>query len=203
MSQTTLVAMFLFSFTMSLTPGPVIFMILSSGVNHGFVKTFSFISGATIGFILLLVLMALGLSQIYNQFSNYFLILEIIGVLFICYMGYKIATSKKEFKDNEQNTKNLKYLKFHEGLLFQWLNPKAWIASISGTSMFYQDSSSLVIFITMYFFVCYLCLSFWGLLGQKVTIFLTTNKRLQIFNILTGGILFLTALSIGFSSFIA
>lgn len=196
MSQTTLLAMFSFSFVMSIAPGPVILLIITSGVNHGFYKTFSFISGATIGFILLLVLMALGLSQIYNQFTNYFLILEIFGILFICYMGFKIATAKSQIKIDEEN---IKYLKFHEGFLFQWLNPKAWIAALSGISMFYHNTSSLVIFVVIYFFVCYFCLSFWGILGQKATNFLSKEKDLQKFNKLMGSILIITAGSIAYT----
>ncbi len=87
MTQTTLFAMFSFSFVMSLTPGPVILMIVTSGVNHGFTKTFSFISGATIGFILLLILMALGLSEIYTFYSHFFSSFGIIWYFFYLLYG--------------------------------------------------------------------------------------------------------------------
>lgn len=196
MTQTTLLAMFSFSFVMSLTPGPVILLIVTSGINHGFMKTFSFISGATIGFILLLILMALGLSQFYTLYSNLFFILEFFGVSFICYMGYKILTSKASLKiDNKEK----KYLKFHEGFLFQWLNPKAWIAALSGTSMFSETTSNLITFVILYFFVAYLCLSFWGILGHKATKLFNINKNIQKFNILMGSILIFTALHLLFS----
>lgn len=196
MMQTTLLEMFSFSFVMSLTPGPVILLIVTSGVNHGFMKTFSFISGATIGFILLLILMALGLSQFYTLYSNLFFIFEFFGISFICYMGYRILTSKASLKiDNKQK----KYLKFHEGFLFQWLNPKAWIAALSGTSMFSETKSNLITFVILYFFVAYLCLSFWGILGHKSTKLFKISKNLQKFNILMGSILIFTALHLLFS----
>lgn len=198
MTQTIFLAMFSFSLAMSITPGPVNIMIVTSGINHGFVKTFSFISGATIGFTLLLILIALGLSSIYEQYIDVFLILEILGALFICYMGYKIANSKASLEVKDED---LKYLKFHEGFLLQWLNPKAWIASISGVSMFSQSKTALIIFVCMYFFVCYMSLSFWGVLGQKATRFFSTNKRLQGFNILMGSILIFSALSIIITNF--
>ncbi|EPP7098025.1 LysE family transporter, partial [Klebsiella michiganensis] len=41
---------------MSISPGPVNMVIISSGANHGFRKTLPFISGATTGFTLLLIL---------------------------------------------------------------------------------------------------------------------------------------------------
>lgn len=191
MTQTILLAMFSFSLAMSISPGPVNMMIISSGINHGFIKTFSFISGATIGFTLLLILIALGLSNIFTLYPTLFSFLEIIGALFIIYIGYKISTSTGalDLDDNEQ-----KKLKFYEGFLLQWLNPKAWVACISGVSMFALDNTSLIIFVIMYFIVCYVSLSFWGILGQKATKFLNTNRRLKVFNIGMGTILMLSAL---------
>lgn len=198
MTQTIFFTMLSFSLIMAISPGPVNLMIVTSGINHGFIKTFSFISGATIGFILLLILAALGLSAIHSKYASTFLILEILGSAFICYMGYKIITSNNKLEFDE---KDKKYLKFYEGFLLQWLNPKAWIASVSGVSMFSQSNSNLFIFIIIYFIVCYLSLSFWGILGQKATHFLNTNKRMKIFNILMGSILIISAISIILSKF--
>lgn len=52
--------MFIFSLTLSFSPGPVNMVIISSGAVHGFRKTFSFVSGATIGFTLLLIFICFG-----------------------------------------------------------------------------------------------------------------------------------------------
>jgi len=193
MTQTILLAMFSFSLAMSISPGPVNMMIITSGINHGFVKTFSFISGATIGFTLLLVLIALGLSNMFTLYPTLFSMLEILGAMFIIYIGYKIASSRG-ILDIEQSEQ--KKLKFYEGFLLQWLNPKAWVASISGVSMFAIDDMSLIIFVVMYFIVCYISLSFWGVLGQKATVFLNTNMRLKVFNIIMGTILIISAFSL-------
>jgi threonine/homoserine/homoserine lactone efflux protein len=51
-------AMLMFSLTMSISPGPVNMVIISS--SHGFRKTLPFVSGATIGFTLLLILVGFG-----------------------------------------------------------------------------------------------------------------------------------------------
>lgn len=190
MTLSLLLAMFTLSLVMSISPGPVNMMIITSGINHGFKATFSFISGATIGFTLLLVLIALGLSQVLENYPNLFSLLGIWGALFICYMGYKIATSKGNIELEEEKN----YLKFHEGFLLQWLNPKAWIACVSGVSMFSQSHWSLIVFITIYFFVCYASLSFWGILGQKATYFLNSNQRLSTFNKAMGSLLIISAI---------
>ena len=198
MSLTLLFAMFSLSLVMSISPGPVNMMIITSGINYGFKATFSFISGATIGFTLLLIMIALGLSTVYSAYPTVFSFLEIFGALFISYMGYKIATSKGAMQMDE----NKNYLKFHEGFLLQWLNPKAWIACISGVAMFSQSQWTLIAFITIYFFVCYASLSFWGVLGQKATRFLNTNRRLELFNMFMGGVLIIAALSLILTQFI-
>lgn len=40
MTLTTIFAMVTLSLVMSISPGPVNMMIISSGINHGFLKTF-------------------------------------------------------------------------------------------------------------------------------------------------------------------
>ena len=192
MTLTILIAMISFSLAMSISPGPVNMMIISSGINNGFIKTFSFISGATIGFTLLLIFIAFGFSTILLDYPNFLKYLGFFGALFIMYMGYKIASSIPRLEiDDEKKT-----LKFFEGFLLQWLNPKAWIACISGVSMFSTSSTSLIIFVVIYFIVCYLSLCFWGILGQKARVFLNTNFKLKVFNILMGSILIFSAVSL-------
>lgn len=132
-----------------------------------------FVSGATIGFTLLLVLIGFGLMNILKQYPSLLKYLEIAGATFIIYMGYKIATSTLNLSTKNYNKKTLK---FYEGFFLQWLNPKAWIACVSGISMFVSSDKSFVVFVIMYFIVCYLSLTFWAILGQKVTRFFNTQK---------------------------
>ena len=189
MTISILLTMFTFSLVMSISPGPVNIMILSSSINNGFLKTFSFISGATIGFTLLLIFIVFGFSTILLDYPNFLAYLGIIGSIFIIYMGYKIATSTNTIEISKEDKK----LKFHEGFLLQWLNPKAWLACFSGSSMFSISTTSLIILVVIYFFVCYISLSLWGILGQKATFILSTNFRLKIFNIFMGSLLIISA----------
>ena len=193
MTLTTLFAMFSFSLAMSISPGPVNMMIISSGINHGVKKTIPFISGATIGFTLLLVLIGFGLMNILDMYPYLLTYLEIAGATFIIYMGYKITTSASSLSTKNYNKKTLK---FYEGFLLQWLNPKAWIACVSGVSMFVSSDGTFFVFVIMYFIVCYLSLSFWGILGQKATRFLNTPTKLKAFNIIMGAILIFSASSL-------
>ncbi|NQY54372.1 MAG: LysE family translocator [Campylobacteraceae bacterium] len=191
MTLSLIILMCSFSFIMSITPGPVNLMIISSGINYGFKKTFMFVSGATIGFTLLLIFVAFGLDKFINKDSYFMNIIEIIGTSFIIYLGYKILSTKSTI---EIKNKNNNVLKFYQGFILQWLNPKAWIASISGISMFSMSLNTIYLFILIYFIICYLSLSFWAFIGERTTKFLNTNKRLKIFNVLMGSFLIFTAI---------
>lgn len=192
MTITIFLAMLSFALAMSVSPGPVNMMIVSSGINNGFLRSFAFISGATIGFTLLLIFVAFGFSAVLLDYPLFLKYLGFIGALFIIYMGYKIATSipNMQIKDTGEQPK------FFEGFLLQWLNPKAWIASISGVSMFSISENSLIVFVLIYFVVCYSCLCMWGFLGEKARMLLNTEFRLKVFNRSMGTILIISALTL-------
>jgi len=185
-----LIAMVSFSLVMSISPGPVNMIIVSSGASYGVRKTFSFVSGGTVGFTLLLLFIGLGFSKIIDLYPYFLKFLAIMGSLFIIYMGYVIATSKPELdiKENKQPT-------FIQGFLLQWLNPKAWIACMVGVSLFSVPNShqTFLTFSLVYFLVCYLSLFSWSLLGGKLAIFLNNEFKLKLFNQLMGGLLIVTA----------
>lgn len=194
-----LLAAFTFSLAMSISPGPVNMIILSSGINHGVKKTIPYISGATIGFILLLIFIGLGIFQFISAYPVFLNYLAVGGAVFIIYIGYKIATSSSEIKVQEQYVP-----KFYQGFLLQWLNPKAWIAGVSGVSMFSSAESykPFAIFVVVYFFVCYGSLLIWGIVGDKMAIFLNNPSRLRAFNRLMGLLLVATAIYMLYTHFI-
>mgnify|MGYP003683078129 CR=1 FL=1 len=179
-------AMCLFSFSMSISPGPVNFISLFSGLNYGFKRTFPFVSGATIGFSLLLLTVGLGLYQILD--SNPFLIkfMSGLGSLFIIYMGYKTYYANSELQHKDQGVPS-----FLNGFLMQWLNPKAWIACVSGTSLFMKpnDFTPLIMFCTLYFLICYIGIALWSFMGTRIQKILMNKKRRILFNRIMGSTL--------------
>ncbi len=197
MSLSLLFAMFSFSLAMSITPGPVNMIILSSGINHGVRKTISYVSGATIGFILLLLFIGFGLYEFINEYPFFLSHLAITSSLYIIYIGYKIALSKPELELNKKNN----IPKFYEGFLLQWLNPKAWIACMSGAALFSEAESinAFLAFSSIYFVVCYASLGAWAVLGAKVSALLNSHFRLRIFNLLMGLLLIATAVYLCYS----
>ncbi len=193
-----LIAMISFSLAMSISPGPVNMVIVSSGASYGIRKTFSFVSGATIGFTLLLIFIGLGFYEIISLYPNFLKYIAVAGSLFIIYMGYMLASSKPELDIKKQNLPT-----FIQGFLLQWLNPKAWIACVAGVSLFSvpDDSGVFLTFTFVYFVVCYFALFSWSVLGDKVTIFLNSELRLKAFNVFMGCLLIVTASFLLYSQF--
>ncbi len=184
MSLAIILSMFVFSLSMSISPGPVNITILSMGLNRGFIQTLPFVSGATIGFVLLLICIGFGFSKVINFYPIIFKLLSFLGSAFIIYIGYKILSSKAEIEINHNSTAP----NFIDGFLLQWSNPKAWIACASGIALFSKPDTTtpLIVFICIYFLVCYLSLALWGLLGEKLSVILKNHKRILLFNRLMG-----------------
>lgn len=188
--MTFLFPMFLFSLAMSITPGPVNMIILSSGINYGVKKTIPYVSGATVGFTLLLLFIGFGFSQFIKAYPIFLTYLSVAGSLYVIYIGYKIAFSHPVIDVSKNDTP-----KFHEGFLLQWINPKAWIACVSGVSIFSSANSYIPFlkFTLIYFIVCYISLSIWAMLGDKISYLLKNHFHLRLFNFFMGMLLMLTA----------
>ncbi|MGL4858158.1 MAG: LysE family translocator [Enterobacteriaceae bacterium] len=190
MDLSLIFAMGMFALSMSISPGPVNMVTVASGANHGFWRTFPFVSGATIGFTILLIFVGFWFIKMIENSPLFFKYLGLAGSVFIIYMGYKIASAHPELVMTKGNIPG-----FAQGFLLQWLNPKAWIACASGVAMFSnpQTHAPLITFMSIYFVVCYLSLAVWAVLGDRVSTLLSSRMRIRLFNLAMGGMLITTA----------
>lgn len=190
-----IVSMFIFSLSMSISPGPVNLTILTSGMNYGVKATFAFISGATIGFTLLLASVCFGLYQMIVIYPVLLDVITILGTVLLLWIGLNILSAKGTVISS-QSQDEVKIPTFIQGALMQWLNPKAWIAAVAGTGLFSTGHihAVLLVFVVIYFVVCYLSLLLWGIAGEKLASFLNTGNRARLFNIVMGVLLILISL---------
>ncbi|MEM9103998.1 MAG: LysE family translocator [Pseudomonadota bacterium] len=175
------VAMAVFSVSMSISPGPVNLIALTSGINCGLARSIRFITGATVGFTALLVLVGFGFGELNSTFPVNVSFLKYLGCAYIFYIGCKVFFDTGAI---EEATNKHKPPSFSQGILMQWLNPKAWIACVAGTSAFdvYASNERFFLFIIIYFGVCYLGIASWTILGQKIQIWINTKGRIQTYN---------------------
>ncbi|WP_284217937.1 LysE family translocator [Agaribacter marinus] len=195
------IAMCLYSISMSVSPGPVNLITFASAINFGVHKTMPFVSGATVGFVFLLLFVGLGFHQLFTfQHDAIEQGFTIVSCLFIAYIGYKIATA-----DVTLSRKSDEAPRFFSGFMLQWLNPKAWLACVAGISAFELNESleALLGFISIYFICCYPCLALWAVAGHKMRNVMKQKSFLQILNRLTGAVLIIIATYLLLSNFIA
>ncbi|WP_235630786.1 MULTISPECIES: LysE family translocator [Aliivibrio] len=199
--MTLFLAMAMFALVTSLSPGPVNILATITGANHGYVRTIPHIFGATIGFVSILIILGLGLIQAFDDSHTATKVLNYLGSVFLLYLAYKVATSGKTEQDD---TKKNAAPTLFQGLLCQWLNPKAWIVSLSGVTVFSSNGviplEDLGAFSVIFFIVCYCCISTWALLGLTIGKYLEHPIHYKLFNRIMGGLLALTVVYVFFIS---
>ena len=175
-------ALLLFSFASSITPGPNNIMLLTSGVNFGFKKTIPHMFGIAFGFGVLLLCVGFGLREVFLQFPIMETILKIVGGIYLLYLAWKIANSGS-VETGEAVGKPMTFL---AASLFQWVNPKAWVMAIYAMTAYtgQPDFTSSVFIVTFAFVVInFPSVSVWCGFGVAMREWLSDSKRLRIFNI--------------------
>ena len=59
-----------YCFVSSITPGPNNLMLMASGANFGFLRTIPHMLGVGLGFVLMVVLVGIGLAQIFDLYQS-------------------------------------------------------------------------------------------------------------------------------------
>ena len=180
MTSSLLLSMALFAFAASFSPGPVNLLSVSAGARYGIRSGLSFVTGATLGFILLFVLIGSGLQQVLAVLPVLTQVLQWLGVAFLLYLSYQLFSDSGEL--TAQSGK--KAPDFITGALMQWLNPKAWLASLSGIAAYIPaaDISQLLIFAGIYLPICWLSLSAWLWAGIALRHYLQKPASMRLLN---------------------
>ena len=189
------IALVSFYFVMYVTPGPNNAMVLTSGLKFGFIKSIPHMSGITIGHILQLILVCLGLGKIFQIFPSLQNILKIICAIYLLYLGYKIIGSFSKIKEDDSRP-----LKFHEAALFQIVNPKAWTISSMAASSFLPKDGNLIISIffiaSIALVICPLSISPWAAFGSAIRNLVKNNKIKALIEYFLAFLLLVTAILI-------
>lgn len=178
-----------FALASSISPGPVNIIALSSGVQFGFRASLRHVTGATIGFTLLLVLTGLGLHKVLQLWPFLTELIKLAGVAFLLFMAFKLATDNGKLNTAQKGrAPSMLY-----GATLQWLNPKAWMACVAGMGAFVADGDMQQIaeFSTIYFIVCYLSIACWAVAGTFLQQYLSSPTAMRVFNRLMAALLVL------------
>ncbi|MFM0240158.1 LysE family translocator [Paraburkholderia phytofirmans] len=190
--MTALLSMAAFALASSISPGPVNIVALSAGAQHGLAASMRHVTGATIGFAVLLLLIGLGLHELLAHFPNLITFVKWTGVAFLFYMAYKLATADGQLGAD----KPARGPSFAYGAAMQWLNPKAWLASLAGMGAYAADGDGRLVwqFSVVYFVVCYVSIASWAYAGTFLRKHLQRPRRVRFFNRVMAALLAASAL---------
>ena len=175
-------ALALFALVSSITPGPNNLMLMNSGANFGFKRSLPHLLGVTIGFVIMLVLVGLGVMQLFDFVPWSYQLLKVLCIAYLLYLAYKIASNKTPIGAKNSDTRPFSFV---QASLFQWVNPKAWTMALSAVSV-YAPSKGIgaVVLVGLIFGIVNLpCVCSWTLVGQRLQVWLKDRKRLRAFNI--------------------
>lgn len=180
--MTNYVPLLLFAMSTTFTPGPNNFMIMNSGMNFGIKKSLPHYFGICVGFPLMVLMVALGLGVVFTKYLWIKQVLKIVGSVYMLYLAWQILRSHS--KGNTDKTS--RPLSFIQALLFQWVNPKAWLMAVGTISIFTMARSAFsnaAIVSGVYFFMCIPCIGAWLLFGKVLQHILKKDSHRVLFNI--------------------
>jgi len=158
-----IIAISAYNFVMYVTPGPNNSILTASGIKFGFLRSIPNILGIPSGHGLQLALVCLGLGSLFTTFPLLLDILRFIGAAYILYLAYKMFGSLN-ITSSEDKSRPLKY---HEAILFQFINPKAWVICITAVSLFYPEKENLFVG-TLFMVIMSTIIRTWGNIHNKI-----------------------------------
>jgi threonine/homoserine/homoserine lactone efflux protein len=126
-------ALALFGFITAFTPGPNNTLLMAQGINFGFRRTLPLILGVAIGFPFMIGCVGLGLGKIFDIYPTLYVVMKYAGAAYMLWLAWKIANSKPA---GEGSAALGQPMNFIQAAAFQWINPKAWIMSMTALSAY-------------------------------------------------------------------
>lgn len=172
----------LFCFSTTITPGPNNLMLLHSGLHFGVKQSLPHFLGVCFGFGLMVFVVALGLGTIFLKYPEIKTLLKVVGSAYMLYLAWRTVSSNIRFENNIER----KPLTATHAMLFQWVNPKAWIMTVGTISLFTlaeNDMNNALLLSLTYFFMCIVCVGLWLVGGVFLQKILKNKQHQKWFNI--------------------
>ena len=170
-----------FAFVASITPGPNNLMLMASGANFGFARTIPHMFGISFGFMLMVFLIGVLLTQVFGAYPLVYQLLRVISGGYLLYLAWNIATAAPPDQDAAGGSP----LTLLQAAMFQWVNPKAWTMAVTAISLFAPSrETGAVVLVTLIFgLVNFPCISVWAAMGTQVRRMLSNPGQLRVFNV--------------------
>jgi len=173
-----------FAFAASVTPGPNNALVTANAAANGLHATWWHMLGIGAGFSLMIVLVGLGLAGLLAAQPMLATAMRWASMAWLAWLAWKIASAP--VADAGAPAPGLRF-GFMQAVLFQWVNPKAWLLALSIASAWVRPDvpvvPQLLVIGAVFFLVTPPSCIPWALLGHGAARMLRTGPRLRAFNI--------------------
>lgn len=183
----TIVPLVLFGFVASITPGPNNLLLMRSGAMFGVRRSLLHLFGVQAGFILLLVLSHVGVTTLLLGVPVVKGILRWACFAYLMYLGWLILRDGKPRPAHERSASSQgRPQHFTESLLFQLINPKAWMMAVTVASAFYGNARPTQLDLAMASLISVCvggpCMLVWTVWGASIDRVLHRPRARQLFS---------------------
>ena len=183
-----------FALISSATPGPNNLMLMASGTNFGMRRTLPHLFGVFLGFLVMIALVGIGFSKVFEMYPLVYTGMKILSVGYLLFLAWKIANAAPPENAQAESTTG-KPITFMQGVMFQWVNPKAWAMSLTAVTAYNMPESPLLgltLILVAFGLMGLPSITMWAYMGTHVRRFLNDKRKLQIFNWSCASLLVLT-----------
>ncbi len=180
------------SFFTIVSPGAAILLAINNAITYGIKGLFLSTLGNALGLLLVSFAAILGVGAVLKVSDNFFVILKIVGALYLVYLGLKQIFSKKfhfQLTQREKFTCN-NFKVFKSGFLVAITNPKAILFFSAIFPLFLQKDKSVAlqffIFTCTFMFISFLSLMSYGTMSRYASSWFFDTRKIKIFYKISG-----------------
>jgi threonine/homoserine/homoserine lactone efflux protein len=170
-----------YAFVMSITPGPNNVMLTAAGANFGLRRTLPHILGVTCGFGIQVAAVCCGLGALFTRWPQLQLALKWVGAAYLLFLGWQLLHARGGAAGQAG-----KPVTFAEAAAFQFLNPKAWVISLTAATLFLPPQLGQLLAVSFVAGIVTLvnlpCITAWAVFGSSLGLALTRPVARRIFN---------------------
>ena len=171
----------LYSFVMSITPGPNNVMLTAAGATFGFRRSVPHMLGVCVGFSIELLAVCAGLGAIFTRWPDLQTVLRWVGAAYLLYLGVRMLGGGEA-----RTGVTTRPVTFLEAALFQFLNPKAWVMTLTAATLFLPRELGVIAadayMVAVMVLINLPCIAIWALFGSSLRSFLARPASRTGFN---------------------
>lgn len=190
--MTELLPLASYCFVMSATPGPNNLMLAVTGANFGGRGALPVILGIQAGLFAQTLLACIGLGSVFAAYPLAQQVLRVAGSLYLIYLAWKLSGASMD------GVRESNAVSFTQAVVFQALNPKSWLKSVTIASVFMPAEGNAIAYGLLASAIGTVvgtpCSVMWALFGMSIRRLLNDPRNQRAFNLSMGASLLVLAL---------